>query len=361
MKNNTPEEKRLGDKENSRCKILMITPFHKLTRGNAVTASRICAGMAKKGWDIDFYSLEQPQEEQNLASWENPGAYGMIHGFHALYMSKIFTTDQDLKQLPLLLTMTGTDLYSLRLEKDHKMIGAMLDLAAAITVFNADYLSFLQQTCPQWGEKTVLIPQGVALQDGRALTREDIGVAEKDFVFILPSGLRAIKNIDMAADGIEILQKRGYKAKLIVAGPTIEPDYAAHIIGRFDLNPDIIYLGSIEHADMKALLLLADVVINCSQAEGQPQAALEAMSLGKPCILTAVPGNLNIIENYREGIYVRDGKELASAMEFYLKEPEQLKTMGIAAQELIAKQFTAEAEMNLYNKLYQSIVKQSLQ
>jgi glycosyltransferase involved in cell wall biosynthesis len=308
---------------------------------------------------------------------DNMDSYGMIHGFHAVHISRVLREAQELKRLPLLLTMTGTDLYDLRMGEDAATIAAALDHAAAITVFNADFVSLLSRVRPAWGAKTNLIPQGVTLKDGEPLSRQSLGLSEKDIVFILPSGLRAIKNIEMAVDAINILYKSEMfkgkahkgegpsskthknksenKAMLIIAGPALEEDYAEHLLRRFELSPWIKYLGAVNHNDMKPLLQLADVVINCSRSEGQPQAALEAMSLGKPCILTAVPGNLNIIENYGEGIYVQDAEDLASAMDFYLSGPEQRKAMGAAAMELVAKEFSVEREISLYHALYRQI------
>ena len=337
--------------------VLMVTPFHKQIRGNAITAARIRTGMENLGWQVNIYSLENRRQAIcNLKREAVQGGYGMIHGFHAAHISKIFSEIPELRQRPLLLTMTGTDLHSLRMEKNTEMISAALDLASAVTVFNSSEVSFLSRICPAWAEKITVIPQGVVLQNGRTLTREELGMSEKEFIFILPSGLRAIKDIDMAVDGINIINESGYRAKLLIVGPAIELNYTDRLIRRFNLNPEIKYLGAIDHIDMKPLLLLTDVVINCSQSEGQPQALLEAMSLGKPCILTPVPGNINLVENYQEGIYVQNAKEMALAMEFYLKEPAQIKTMGQAAQELVAKQFSAHTEIAAYNTLYQQII-----
>jgi len=279
-------------------KILMITPFHKQIRGNAVTAARICSGLQKLGWRIDLCSLEERRilevfckKEDNTDSYSPYYArYGMIHGFHAVHISRILHEVEELKELPLLLTMTGTDIHNLREGEDTAVIHAALNHATAITVFNADFISFLSGTCPAWGAKTNLITQGVALKEGKPLLRQDLGLSEKELVFILPSGLRAIKNIDMAVDAINILLKSDHKkkVKLIIAGPALEENYAERLLRRFELSPEIKYLGAINHHDIKPLLQLADVVINCSLSEGQPQAALEAMSLGKPCILTAI-------------------------------------------------------------------------
>ena len=341
-------------------KILMITPFHKQIRGNTVTALRISAGMEALGWRIDLCSLEERQKKEDFnkgACPDGSGAYGMIHGFHALYTGKALAEAEKLKRTPLLLTMTGTDLHSLRSGKDERMIADVLDSAAAIAVFNADFIVFLSSINQAWGKKTALIPQGVVLKDGKPLSGEALGLSEKEFIFILPSGLRAIKNIDLAVDALDIVYKRGYKVRLLIVGAVIEADYAERLKKRIHLHPAIKYLGAFNHDDMKPLLQLADVVVNCSLSEGQPQAVLEGMSLGKPCILTAVPGNLNIIENFREGIYVQNTKDSAAAMEFYLREPERTKTMGQAARELVENQFTAAAEIKAYHALYKSLVR----
>ena len=343
------------DKKNRRRPVLMITPFHQPVRGNAVTASRIRAGMEGLGWPVDFCSLDAIPQRRLLQQWANSGDRGLIHGFHALHTGKTIVSFRGLERYPLLLTMTGTDLMSLRAGKDMEVITPVLNRAAAIVVFNDNFRSFLNSLSPVWGKKTVLIPQGVALKDGRAVTRKAFGLSESELVFILPSGLRAIKNIDMAVDAINMVNKSGAKAKLLIVGPIIEQDYAERLLKRCENNPQIKYLGVIEHTEMKPLLLITDVVINCSRSEGQPQAALEAMSLGKPCLLTAVPGNLNIIENYKEGLYVRDASDLAAAMEYCLREPEKRSAMGLAARELVAKQFGADREIDMYNDLYVTI------
>ena len=369
--------------DKSRPKVLMITPFHKQNRGNGVTASRIRSGMEALGWNIDLCSLDERDNIPRLRREAVAMDYGLIHGFHALHLGNLLNEIQELKKLPILLTMTGTDLNSLRSDKLVDRITEVLDIAAAIVVFNADDVSFLSRVCPDWGKKTTLIPQGVAVGDGTptlrtadedrsstqqdqvgdgtptqrtaALSRAALGLSVNEIVFIIPSGLRAIKNIEMAVDAINAVINRGKKAGLIIAGPVIEREYAARLLSRINHNPAIKYLGEIEHSGMKPLYSLADVVVNSSYSEGQPQAALEAMSLGKPCILTAVPGNLNIIEDYREGIYVRNTEELAAAMDYFINDPQQLTTMGLAAQELIMNKFTVNSEINAYHSLYKQI------
>ena len=350
-----PTPKRLRNSVKRRPRVLLITPFHELNRGNAVTAARIRDGLAALGWSVDFCSLAARQNRELLAQWADSDAGGLVHGFHALHTGRTLAEFPGLRRYPLALTMTGTDLHSLEGGKGTAALTPVLDLATALVVFNADYVSLLNGLNPVWGGKTVLIPQGVALPEGRALTRKELNLAEDDVVFILPSGLRVIKNIAMAVDAFNLVSATGAKVKLLIAGPILEPAYAEPLLKRCAANPRIKYLGALDHKEMKSLLSLTDVVLNCSRAEGQPQAVLEAMSLGKPGLLTAVPGNLGIIEDYREGIYVRDAAALAQAMEFCLRQPEKRQAMGLAAQALVERRFAAEREINLYDQLYRQI------
>jgi glycosyltransferase involved in cell wall biosynthesis len=99
--------------------------------------------------------------------------------------------------------------------------------------------------------------------------------------------------------------------------------------------------------------LLGDVVMNTSNSEGQPQGALEAMSLGKPCILTAVPGNLNIINHGIEGFYVDGEADLVTAAKTLINDPARIVEMGKNAHTLVKTRFSLEREIDAYCTIYQ--------
>jgi glycosyltransferase involved in cell wall biosynthesis len=92
--------------------------------------------------------------------------------------------------------------------------------------------------------------------------------------------------------------------------------------------------------------------LNCSYAEGQPQGALEAMGLGKPCILTAVPGNLNIIRNGVQGFYIENKAEFIEAGDLLISDRPLRIKMGQFARELVEKHYTLQSELDAYSKLY---------
>jgi glycosyltransferase involved in cell wall biosynthesis len=333
-------------------KVLMITPFTTVQRGNSLTTARLQRFLNKHGVHIDRQSLEGNDWPERLQQALAETEYNLIHGFHALHFGRALTAVPALRQLPMILTTTGTDIHYDLQGPQQELILATMRAVQKIVVFNADFRRDLQACYPEWGDKLVTIPQGVFLETGVVKTRREIGLAPEDFVFLLPSGLRSVKNIALAIDAMSELHRDYPRLRLLIIGAVIDEDYALPLLKRISELDWIIYRGEVPHEEMGVLLALGDVVLNTSQSEGQPQAALEAMSLGKPCILTAVPGNLNLIENGREGFYVQDQYELAAAATTLLGNPLLRQEMGQKARRLVATRFTLQSEMDAYRQLY---------
>lgn len=67
-----------------------------------------------------------------------------------------------------------------------------------------------------------------------------------------------------------------------------------------------------------------------SYREGVPRSTQEAMAIGRAIITTDVPGCRETVENSINGFFVRpwDAKDLADKMEFFIKNPHIITTMG---------------------------------
>jgi glycosyltransferase involved in cell wall biosynthesis len=109
---------------------------------------------------------------------------------------------------------------------------------------------------------------------------------------------------------------------------------------------------------MAAIISQAQVAINSSYSEGQPQAILEAMYLGLPCLLSAVPGNLGLITEAHEGYYFTSAQELADKALFIMHNENQRRMMGEAAQDLVQLRHHPRQEIDAYLNLYQEILKE---
>ena len=338
-------------------KILMISPFHRQQRGNSLTTARIKQGLEARGFNIDLLSLEECTAIDHLETKMAANKYALVHGFHALYLARFLREKRWLEEIPLVLTTTGTDLHYELYGPEKALVERAFQIAQKIVVFHQDFIRLISQLYPELQPKLLNIPQGIFLPPGSALESSQLGLQKEDFVFLLPSGLRPVKHIELAIDALEELQAAYPKLQLVIIGARLNHDYSQSIMERISLLPWVKYLGEIPHEKVYSVMMHCNVVINCSHTEGQPQGALEAMSLGKPCILTAVPGNLNIIEHGREGFYVRNAEELRQAAQRFLDQPELTLKMGRAACSLVANHFSLEKELNAYACLYQQILK----
>lgn len=85
-----------------------------------------------------------------------------------------------------------------------------------------------------------------------------------------------------------------------------------------------------------------DIQVHASTGESLPNAIIEGMSLGKPAVVTAVAGIPSMVSDGQTGLVVPPGDPaaLANALSRLLSEPEFSQTLGTAARERYATQYT---------------------
>jgi glycosyltransferase involved in cell wall biosynthesis len=332
----------------------MVSPFKHSQRGNSITSLRLKTGLEERGFVIDLVSLEDNHAPLRIQEKLADNHYALLHAFHARHWGNILAQIPALQNLPVLLTTTGTDLH-LDLPGKDPLVKKGLFSAQKIVLFHEDFRSQIAVPFPELAPRLIVIPQGIFFENVSRETFLTFDFKQDDFVFYFPSAFRPVKNLELTLNALERIQPDYPQLKLVMIGAQIDPDYSRRMLQRIDASSWVTYMGEIPHASVRELILHADVVVNSSQAEGQPQGALEAMSLGLPCILSAVPGNLHIIEEGREGFYVHNETELARAARTFMDHPQRTKMMGQAAQKLVEEKFSLEKELNAYAELYQQL------
>jgi len=332
----------------------MVTPAFKSQRGNSITVARLFKGLAGRGYDIDILALDDSGWQQQLDLYTSEHSYSIVHGFHAMH-SSIVTEHPRISKTPMLLTATGTDINFDMTGHNRQRVLQTLLKAERIVVFNPDMSRRIINADPGLKSRITVIPQGVDLPAGPAFTRKQFCLSESDTVFIMPSGLRPVKNIDLALEGLEKARASNPALKLLIAGAAIDGAYAEHIQSRIRPLAWAVYLGEVPHGEIGGIMRIADVVLSTSIAEGQPQAVLEAMSLGRPCILSAVEGNLGIIEDGVHGCYIRTSSELADAALLLMNDPLLRQKLGSAAMKLVNERYNVKNEIEAYAALYEEL------
>ncbi|WP_207425875.1 glycosyltransferase [Pedobacter sp. SYSU D00535] len=120
--------------------------------------------------------------------------------------------------------------------------------------------------------------------------------------FILAVGrLDPIKGFDLLIEAFAKL--KGLDIDLLISGEGTERDFLCRLIERFDLADKVKLIGFKEN--LQDYYQQAELFVLSSRNEGYPNALIEAMSLGCPCIATDCEfGPSEIIEDGQNGILI---------------------------------------------------------
>lgn len=177
----------------------------------------------------------------------------------------------------------------------------------------------------------------------------NLNINSKDFVFIFIGRLTKDKGIQELYDSFSIIKDKFNHVKLIIVG---ENEFAKNIILNSSTE-NIIHLGF--RNDIRELLSISNVLILPSYREGFPNVILQALSMGLPCISTAVNGSKQVI-NQSNGILIpaRSVAALSEAMELILNNYKIYNSI-IIRKEIISKfsqSYYYPQLLDFYNNLY---------
>ena len=149
---------------------------------------------------------------------------------------------------------------------------------------------------------------------------------------------------------------------LLLAGEPLDKNYAAflkELSVDLKINDRVRFLGGVR--EVPELLAETDLFIlptlGRGRMEGCPVALLEAMSCGKACIATGIPGVRDIIEHGTSGLLVppEDVTSLSEAINRLSSSPELRNSLGVAARKRIEDRFSIQQEVAVHEELYASI------
>lgn len=146
---------------------------------------------------------------------------------------------------------------------------------------------------------------------------------------------------------------------LVTAGRVVDEEYAQSLermIRDLDLHDRVHLLGQVN--DIPALLSEIDVFVLATwrkwSLEGCPVALIEAMSCGRACVATDIPGSRDLIQSGENGLIVppEDAAALADCIRRLVDSPDLRSRFGAAARWRAVKEFSVEREVAAYEELY---------
>lgn len=155
--------------------------------------------------------------------------------------------------------------------------------------------------------------------------------------------LDAQKNHAMLIDAVSIVHKSFPEVILNIYGEGKEYESLQNKIRNLHAENYIFLKGRTE--DSNSVLLASDIFVFSSNFEGMPNALMEAMAQGLPCISTDCPtGPKELIGNNERGLLVKmnDVAALAEGIIYFLKHPSLAKKCGQNAHDYILENYDAE-------------------
>jgi len=128
-------------------------------------------------------------------------------------------------------------------------------------------------------------------------------------------------------------------AKLYIIGSGQEMANCKRQIADKKLEDSIFLLGQVSHNDMLKYLNAGDIFVLNTGYEGLSHILLEAMATEIPIITTKVGGNIELIENGKDGILV----------EYDNKEELKKKIIELAGNQTLKKELTENAKRKVAN------------
>lgn len=265
-------------------------------------------------------------------------------------------------RLPLLLTLQeGQDLkkQSWLTRFFRYLIIRKADRATAISQYLKNYLRSVKNNLP-----VTVIPNGVDFNNfSRDVSYGEIshlgdalGIIPGDKVISSVSRLTFKNGLDnlMRSLGILAKQNPNIRYRLLLVGDGEQKAGLQKLAKQLNLENLVVFVGTVEHADLPKYLKLADVFVRPSYSEGLGSAFLEAMAAGLPIIGSAVGGIPDFLTDTETGLFCNplDPQDIAKKIAIVLEDENLRRTMVKNACELVREKYNWDQIAKEYGKIY---------
>jgi glycosyltransferase involved in cell wall biosynthesis len=168
--------------------------------------------------------------------------------------------------------------------------------------------------------------------------------------------LAARKDYGTLLAALARLAGRGTPFRAALVGDGVERAALEARARALGLAPRLRFLGERPHVER--LLPGMDVFVLSSREEGIPNALLEAMAAGRPCVATAVGGTPEVLRDGATGWLVppADPGALADALADALARPAEARRRGEAARRAVREGMSIEAMARRHAAFYREAV-----
>ena len=190
-------------------------------------------------------------------------------------------------------------------------------------------------------EKVVEIPNGVDISTFSTSTGanddEPISIAKRDLKILFVGALDSAhyyKGLELLMKAFSNLEDR--RAELVVVGDGELSNYYSGLANKLEIQKRVRFLGKIQNQSLPDVYRDADIVVVPSIiAENQSLVALEAMSSGRPLIVSRYASTQSLVQDGINGVLFTSENEedLRQKIEMLMDDGHLRKSLGRRARE----------------------------
>ncbi len=177
-----------------------------------------------------------------------------------------------------------------------------------------------------------------------ASRRHDYASHDGPFRVLSVGRMDPVKLQNVLIDAIAMVRDSGVDVALTILGDGKMRAALEDQVRKHDLDRVVTMPGSVSLDEVYEQLAISDAFCLNSAMEGIPVSAMEAMTMGLPCALSAVAGVPELATDGVHALHVSPGsaRELADAITALANDEELRRRLGEAAQVRIAESFNIE-------------------
>lgn len=269
----------------------------------------------------------------------------LVLGIHAWRCGALFLAAFRNCAVPWLLVFSGTDANGDLADPARRpTLGAALAACAGSLSLSADMADRVHAAFPALPRPRLLQPPPRVTPHSGASLRRRLHLRPAQRLVLMPAGIRPVKGVRFAIDAGARALRQHPQDVLVIVGPVLDADYAqgcdAAIAAHADVAPRLMRLPALDRTDYLAALAEADLLLNTSQAEGLPNALLEAMAAGVPILAHDIAGNRALLAGGTAGVgglLYRGEADFLAGWRRLLADAALRRTLAVAARQMLRR------------------------
>lgn len=233
----------------------------------------------------------------------------------------------------------------------HKLLEkAAVRQSHAYTAVSREQCDYFRE---RYGLPVTYIPTGAEIKAHTPMREaRELGLAPEEYV-LFASRLVREKGAHYL---IPAFRKLDTSCKLVLAGDASDPAYHDELRALAGGDERILFAGFVQGRPLAELFSNARVYVQPSEIEGLSIALLEAMSYGRPCLVSDIPANLEATGTTGWTFESRNIAGLAEQMDWLLRHPEQTRRKAHKARERVRDEYSWDRIADQFERLYEKVL-----